>query len=251
MKKITTLLFMITLFSTTLNAQENYRNLWKQVQEFEKQNLPKSALNIVNTIYAKAEVAQNAPQIIKSLFYKSKFSLTLEEDAQLKIINQFKEHINKSSFPTKNVLENILANLYWQYFKENRWKFYQRTKTSDKINQNDFRTWDLDTLFAEIHTYYQKSLENGLLLQQTDINKFNDILYTSKDSEKYRPTLFDFLAHNALSFYKSSETNITKPAYQFKIDAKNLIDDASTFSKINLKTKDAFSLQFNALKIYK
>ncbi|WBX77492.1 MG2 domain-containing protein [Tenacibaculum ovolyticum] len=250
MKKITTLLFMITLFSTTLNAQENYRNLWKQVQEFEKQNLPKSALKVVNTIYAKAEVAQNAPQIIKSLFYKSKFSLTLEEDAQLKIINQFKKHINKSSFPTKNVLENILANLYWQYFKENRWKFYQRTKTSDKVNKNDFRTWDLDTLFTEIHAYYQKSLENGLLLQQTDINKFNDILYTSKDSEKYRPTLFDFLAHNALSFYKTAETNITKPAYQFKIDTKNLISDASAFSKINLKTKDSLSLQFNALKIY-
>lgn len=250
MKKVTTLLFMITLFSTTLNAQENYKSLWKQVQEFEKQNLPKSALKVVNTIYAKAEVAQNAPQIIKSLFYKSKFSLTLEEDAQLKIINQFKEHINKSSFPTKNVLENILANLYWQYFKENRWKFYQRTKTSDKVNKNDFRTWDLDTLFAEIHAYYQKSLENGLLLQQTDINKFNDILYTSKDSEKYRPTLFDFLAHNALNFYKTSETNITKPAYQFKIDTKNLISDASAFSKINLKTKDSLSLQFNALKIY-
>jgi len=250
MKKITTLLFMITLFSTTLKAQDNYKNIWEEVQKFEKQNLPKSALKVVNTIYAKAEVAKNSPQIIKSLFYKSKYSLTLEEDAQLKIINQFKEHINTSRFPTKNILENILANLYWQYFNENRWKFYQRTKTSDKVNKNDFRTWDLNTLFAEIHTYYQKSLENGLLLQQTDINEFNDILYTSKDSEKYRPTLFDFLAHNALSFYKTSETNITKPAYQFKIDTKNLISDASTFSKINLNTKDALSLQFNAIKIY-
>ena len=251
MKKITTLLFMITFFSTTLNAQDNYKGLWEKVQKFEKENLPKSALKVVNTIYAKAEKNNNAPQIIKSLFYKSKFSLTLEEDAQLKIINQFKEHIDKSSFPTKNVLENILASLYWQYFNENRWKFYQRTKTSEKINKNDFRSWDLDTLFAEIHTYYQKSLENGLLLQQTDISKFNDILYTSKDSKKYRPTLFDFLAHNALSFYKTSETNITKPAYQFKIDNPELIKDVSIFSKINLNTKDVLSLQFNAIEIYK
>ena len=244
------LFLLLILFSSLVNAQENYKNLWNEVQEFEKDNLPKSALKVVNNIYAKAEATKNSPQIIKALFYKSKFSLALEEDAQLKIINQFKKQIDKSSFPTKNVLENVLANLYWQYFNQNRWKFYQRTKTSNKINENDFRTWDLDTLFAEIQSYYQKSLANGLLLQQTDISEFSDILHIAKGSKEYRPTLFDFLAHNALKFYKTSETNITKPAYQFKINNPKMISDATTFSKINLITKDNLSLQLNALKIY-
>ncbi|MCD8448149.1 alpha-2-macroglobulin [Tenacibaculum dicentrarchi] len=250
MKKVTTLLFMITFFATTLNAQENYEGLWEQVQKFENENLPKSALKIVETIYAKADVSKNSPQIIKALFYKSKFSLTLEEDAQLKIINQFKIHIDKSSFPTKNVLENVLANLYWQYFNQNKWKFYNRTKTSEKVDNIDFRTWDLDTLFAEIHTYYQKSLENKKDLQQTDIREFKDILYIVQGSKEYRPSLFDFLAHNALDFYKTSETNITKPNYQFKIDNSELIGTAKKFNKIKLVTKNATSLQFNALKIY-
>ncbi len=241
---------MITFFATTLNAQENYENLWEKVQKFEKENLPKSALKVVETIYAKADVAKNSPQIIKALFYKSKFSLTLEEDAQLKIINQFKIHIDKSSFPTKNVLENVLANLYWQYFNQNKWKFYNRTKTSEKVDTIDFRTWDLDTLFAEIHTYYQKSLENKTALQKTDIRKFKDILYIVQGSKEYRPSLFDFLAHNALDFYKTSETTITKPKYQFKIDNSELIGTAKKFTKLNLVTKDATSLQFNALKIY-
>lgn len=249
MKKITPFLLLI-LFSSLVNAQENYKTLWNKVQEFEKDNLPKSALKVVNIIYAKAEATKNSPQIIKALFYKSKFSLALEEDAQLKIINQFKKQIDKSSFPTKNVLENVLANLYWQYFNQNRWKFYQRTKTSEKIDENDFRTWDLDTLFAETHSYYQKSLANGLLLQQADIYEFSDVLHTAKNSKEYRPTLFDFLAHNALKFYKTPETNITKPTYQFKIDNPKLISDAGSFSTINLTSKDAISLQLNALKIY-
>ncbi|WP_370424858.1 alpha-2-macroglobulin [Tenacibaculum dicentrarchi] len=250
MKKITTLLFMITFFATTLNAQENYEGLWEKVQKFEKENLPKSALKVVENIYAKADVAKNSPQIIKALFYKSKFSLTLEEDAQLKIINQFKIHIDKSSFPTKNVLENVLANLYWQYFNQNKWKFYNRTKTSEKVDTIDFRTWDLDTLFAEIHTYYQKSLENKTALQQTDIREFKDILYIVEGSKEYRPSLFDFLAHNALDFYQTSETTITKPNYQFKIDNSELIGTAKKFTKIKIVTKDVTSLQFNALKIY-
>ena len=197
---------MILFFSTT-NAQENYNDLWEKVQRLEVENLPKSALKIVDDIYAKAEKNNNAPQIVKTLFYKSKFGLVLEEDAQLKIINDFKSHINKSEFPTKNVLENVLANLYWQYFNQNRWKFYQRTKTSKKVDTTDFRTWDLDTLFEEIHTYYKSSLKEKLLLQKVDVHQFKDILHVVKGSKEFRPTLFDFLAHNALQFYKTSENN--------------------------------------------
>lgn len=249
MKKITSILLMI-LFSTILNAQENYKSLWEKVEKFEVDNLPKSALKVVNDIYIKAEKEQNSSQTIKCLFYKSKFTLTLEEDAQLKIINEFKEQISKSKFPTKNVLENILANLYWQYFQQHRWQFYNRTKTQNKVNSDDFRTWDLNTLFTEIHIYYQKSLENGLLLQQTNIATFNDILSSQKNAEVYRPTLYDFLAHNALKFYKTSENNITKPAYQFKLDNPDLLSDAKVFSILNLTTKDTLSLQYNAIKIY-
>lgn len=249
MKKTTFLLLMI-LFSTLIQAQENYNNLWEKVHKFESDNLPKSALKIVNTIYDKAEKSNNAPQIIKSLFYKSKYSLTLEENAQLKIIDEFKQQINQSDFPTKNVLENVLANLYWQYFNQNRWKFYNRTQTQQKVDENDFRTWDLNTLFAEIHCHYQNSLDNETQLQKTAIHTFKDIIQTEKDSKKYRPTLFDFLAHNALEFYKTTETNITKPTYQFKIDDTLYLSEANKFSGLNLTTKDDLSLQFNALKIY-
>ena len=142
MKKLTTIL-MIIFFSSITNAQNNFESLWLKVQEFEVDNLPKSALEIVDEIYTKALKEENSPQIIKTLFYKSKFSLTLEEDAQLKVIQLFKKYISESEFPTKNVLENILANLYWQYFTQHRYKFYNRTKTENKVNETDFRTWDL------------------------------------------------------------------------------------------------------------
>ena len=250
MKKITTTLLMILLFSTISNAQNSFKDLWFTVEKFEIDNLPKSALEIVDKIYIKAEKESNSPQIIKSLFYKSKFSLTLEEDAQLKVINSFKKHISKSEFPTKNILENVLANLYWQYFNQNRYKFYNRTKTKIKVDSTDFRTWDLNTLFEEIHSYFNASLENTEQLQKVNIHDFADILQIQKNSRKYRPTLYGFLANNALDFYKSSETSITRPSYKFVLDNPTFLSDYKTFSKIKLETKDSLSLQFNALKIY-
>ena len=228
----------------------NYLKLWKSVEQFENEGLPKSSLKVVEEITAKAKAENNSPQIVKTLMYKSKYALTLEEDAQLNIIKDFKEEITNSEFPTKNILESVLANLYWQYFNQNRYKFYNRTNTAEKVDVEDFRTWDLQTLFDEVHLHFQNSLESGLLLQQQNISAFDDILNTQKGSKLFRPTLYDFLNHNTLDFYKSNETSITKPAYKFEIDNEDFLADASTFSKLKIESKDSTSLQLNALKIY-
>ncbi|MGB5417823.1 hypothetical protein, partial [Algibacter sp.] len=159
------LLFMIILFSTFSQAQNpNYLDLWTQVEKYEVDGLPKSALKLVGDIEKLAAKDDNHPQLIKTMLFKSKYALILEEDAQLSIINDFKNRIATSEFPTKNLLENILANLYWQYFNQHRWQFYNRTETAEKVDADDFRTWDLQTLFDEVHVHFQRSLENGLML---------------------------------------------------------------------------------------
>ncbi|MEB3344907.1 MG2 domain-containing protein [Aquimarina gracilis] len=250
MKKYIILILICIANLNTMNGQNDYKEEWKKVETFDQQGLPKSALEVVETIFKKSKSENNDNQLIKALFHKAKYLLTLEENAQLTIINEFKSEINQSQFPKRNILENILANLYWQYFQQNRWKFYNRTQTSEKIDKEDFRTWDLETLFTEIHLHYQKSIQNGVLAQQTDLKKFDDILITHENSKKYRPTLYDFLLHNALTFYKSSETGITKPAYAFTINNPDFLKEYNTFSALEIKPKDSLSLQGNALKLY-
>ncbi len=242
---------MIILLASFSNAQlKHYNDLWEKVEKLEIDGLPKSALDIVEQISEIAKKEDNASQLIKTMLFKSKFVLVLEEEAQLKVISDLKTEINNSKFPTKNVLESILANLYWQYFNQHRWQFYNRTKVAEKVTKTDFRTWDLQTLFNEIDSHFKNSLQNGLMLQLEPLSKYNEILNLQKDSKIYRPTVFDFLCHNALAFYKTNETHITKPAYKFEIDNPDFLADVNTFSEINIASKDSTSLQLNALKIY-
>ncbi|GAA4293482.1 alpha-2-macroglobulin family protein [Aestuariibaculum suncheonense] len=242
---------LIMIFTSFNYAQTpSYDDLWTKVDLLEAEGLPKSALKIIETIKLKAEKDNNDAQFIKTMLFKSKFALILEEDAQLNIINDFKAEITQREFPTKNILESLLANMYWQYFKQNRYQLYRRTKTEDKVDTTDFRTWDLQTLFYEIHVHFQKSLENGLMLQLEDLNKYNALLTQQKDSKLFRPTLFDFLNHLALDFYKTNETHITKPAYQFEIDNPEYLANVTTFSQLNITSKDSTSLQLQTLKIY-
>ncbi|RBP32168.1 alpha-2-macroglobulin family protein [Oceanihabitans sediminis] len=242
---------MILLFANSALAQsDDFKKLWAQVDTFEKKGLTKSALKVVEEISRKAKSDKNSPQTVKTLIYKSKYALTLEEDAQLKIILDFKEEINKSVSPTKNLLENMLANLYWQYFQQNRYKFYNRTKTEEKVDDTDFRTWDLQTLFNEVSIHFQNSLENKKLLQETSLEDFDEILHKQENSKTFRPTLYDLLSHNVLDFYKTDENSIAKPAYKFTINHEDYLSEADTFIKLPITTKDTTSHQLQALKIY-
>ncbi|WP_299778335.1 MG2 domain-containing protein [uncultured Formosa sp.] len=244
-------LLLSLMFSHTVLAQQpNFENLWSEVEQLELADLPKSALEKVEHIDKIALKHNNQPQHIKSMLYKSKFALVLEEDAQISIINNFKSEIAKSKAPTKNILESILANLYWDYFRQNRYQFYNRTKTAEKVDKTDFRTWDLSTLFAEIQNHFQHSLNQETILKETSTDEFSDLLVTQKESKIYRPTLFDFLSHNALQFYKSNERNITKPAYKFEVSDPKLLSPAIIFTDIDIETKDQTSLEFQALTLY-
>lgn len=251
MKKLSLLLI---LFSTWMNAQQPYQDYethWKEVEQLEANNLPKSANEKVGEIYNKAKAANNSPQVIKCLLHQSKYALTLEEDAQLSIVKSFEKEIATTDFPTKNIMESTLASLYWQYFQQNRWQFYNRTNTAEKVDPADFRTWDLHTIFEEIHLHFQNSLQNGFLAQQTELKDFEAILSTQENSKIYRPTLYDFLAHNALEFYKTGESNLAQPDYKFEIENAALLGNNEVFSKVDLSSRDTLSQKRQALELYK
>ncbi len=236
-----------------LPAQDNgdsYKSLWEQVQKLEREALTKSALKLVETISAKAEKEKNPEQIVKSLLFVSKYAMTLEEDAQLHIINRFKEEIGKAETPTKNILESYLANLYWQYFQQNRYQFYNRTTTETKVDSTDFRTWDLTTLFHEIDIHFKASLENKKELQKTNVKVVEKLLNQQKGSKTFRPTLYDLLAQTALQFYKTNENSITRPADKYEINDPETLFEAYQFIHHDLTTNDDTSLQAKALNVY-
>jgi uncharacterized protein YfaS (alpha-2-macroglobulin family) len=250
MKKLATL---ILLFSSLMQAQQSYPTypeLWKEVEKFENDDLPKSANQSVEKIYQLAKKEQNSPQLVKALLFQSKYAMDLEEDAELLIVQRLEKELSESTFPIQNILESILANLYWQYFQENRWQFYNRTETSEKINPDDFRTWDLKTIFKEIQVHYEKSLAQEKLLQSTDLSPFEAILITSSHHKIYQPTLYDFLAHQALDFYQTDENSISQPANKFEMTDQLLLADYDTFSSLTLATQDTLSLTFQALQLY-
>ena len=87
----------------------------------------------------------------------------------------------------------------------------------------DFTTWDLPRLFAEIGKHFQKALAAEEQLKKIPVQTFGDLLDKGTMPDSYRPTLYDFVAHQALEFYNSGEQAAAKSEDAFELSADSPI----------------------------
>ncbi|HEY1038192.1 MAG TPA: hypothetical protein VGF30_02255, partial [Bacteroidia bacterium] len=126
----------------------DYAKLWKRVDSLTNKGLTKSALEVVNGIYNLSKKENNAPQFVKSILRRMKLESQMEEFSLEKSIYTLNTEIESSKFPAKPILQSILADSYWQYYQNNRWKFLNRTNTVNFKN-DDVSTWTLTQLLSE------------------------------------------------------------------------------------------------------
>ena len=235
---------------TMSQSVTKYNKLWERVESFEKKGLTQSALKEVVNIYKLSLIENNDPQQIKSCIYQIKYRNLVDEDNPQKNIFFIDTVIGKSASPSKNILQSMQAEMYLEYFQNNRWKFYNRTKLADEHN-SDIDTWSLSKLKAKIAALYNASLSEEPLLKKTALGQMEPILIKGENTRNLRPTLFDFLAHRALEYFMNDEQDITRPAYYFTISDANAFVPVADFVHMDLTTRDTASLKYNALLLFK
>ncbi|MDQ6761623.1 MAG: alpha-2-macroglobulin, partial [Bacteroidota bacterium] len=235
---------------SALKAQKknDYATQWKTVEDMVNKGLAKSALTEVDKIYISAKKNSNDPQIIKTLLYKIMLNQNIQEHASVKSVDTLEQEIATAKEPAKSILESITAQLYWNYFQQNRYQLYQRTNTVN-FDKKDIATWTADDLHKKIGELYLASLSDEKLLQQTKLEPFDAIILKG-NTRHLRPTLYDLLAHRALDYFKSDERDITRPAYAFEIKDEEAFAPVNEFAKHKFSTKDSASLQHKAILIF-
>jgi uncharacterized protein YfaS (alpha-2-macroglobulin family) len=243
------LIFLFSFIETTLFAQANdYSKQWKQVDDLTKKGLTKSALDETIKIYETAKKVNNDPQIIKALLYRITLGRNLEENTNVKSIALVEKEIQSSKQPAASILNSILAEMYWNFLQQNRYKLYNRTKTID-FKKDDILTWGIEDFHKKIGELYRASIKEEKLLQHTKLDPLDAIII--KGNVRYlRPTLYDLLAHRALDYFKNDERDITRPAYAFEIKDEKSFATAKEFASHKFINKDSSSLHYYALLIY-
>lgn len=228
---------------------DDYEKMWEEVQEFERKGLYESALKKIEEIYLKAYASANSNQVVKSTIYRIKYNQYLKEDDYVLAINDLNKLVKESSTPQKEVIHSLTAQVYWGYYTNNRWKFNDRT---DLVNydESDIRTWSLEKIVEHVTYHYDQSIKNSEQTKILDIKSFKEILTEANLVEGLRPTLYDFLAHRALDFYKNTEPEITKPSYAFKLDHKEIFSEAKEFIGYKILDRDTESNKRKAFELF-
>jgi hypothetical protein len=235
LQTLLTHLITLVLLSVSLQAAGKRDALWNEVEDAASKGLPKTAVEKLGAIKAGALTDKAWPEAIKAVARRIVFEAQIQGAKPEEKIARMEVEIAKAPAEMQPVMQAILANWYWEYFQQNRWRFMRRTAVgsipgidepgapaaegAEAKPAKDFTTWDLPRLFAEIDRQFTKALSAEAELKKIAVASFDELLVKGTVPDSYRPTLFDFLAHEALAFYASGEQAAAKAEDQFEIAA--------------------------------
>jgi len=247
-KTLACLLILSLIISVNpISAQTKYDVLNFRIDSLAAVGLPKSALKEVDKLDKLAHDESNAPQQVHAVIYRMTFQSYMEEEALVPIIARLKADIDKAKFPVKPVLQSMLAEMYWNYYKDNRYNYSQRSRLE---TPGDYYTkWDLQTIISETAKQYRLSLADTKQLQATPIGTLDGVLKGDKSIRYLRPTLYDLLVQRAFEFFLADEPEIIKPKMAFSVDDPAFFGDASSFVKLNINTVDTASSWYQGIKL--
>ncbi len=190
------------------------------------------------------------------MIYTIRLNADFQENFFPRTIGYLQNEIAASAVPRKQVLQSILAEVYWKYYQNNQYRFQNRISLGNVI-PDSIETWDLSAIMHAVITTYSSSLEKENTLKSIPLKDYTPILETSPFDKKnpapaldLRPTLFDFLAHRALDFFTNSEGQKIQPVTAFQIDDPAFFDQAEKFSMMQVTSADSLSVRLISLRLF-
>ncbi len=202
---------------------------WRKVEESAGKGLPKTAIEQLEPIIADALADHAYAEAIKAIARKIVLEGSIQGNKPEEKVLRMQAELEKAPAEMKPAMEAILAHWYWRYFQQNRWRFMQRTQTAEASGP-DIQTWDLARILAEIDKHFTAALADEKVLKATSVSDYDALLEKGSVPDSYRPTLFDFLAYDALKFYQAGEQAAVKAEDEFEFDAASpIFADAAEF----------------------
>jgi uncharacterized protein YfaS (alpha-2-macroglobulin family) len=248
------MLILVCGLATLLIAEPNetldYNSAWKEIDKLQWGRLPKSMETKVDSLYNVAVQENRVDQQIKALIYKLTILQQIQEFSTQKAIDLVQTQLTGASVPAAAIMHSMLAQLYWGYYQENRWKYNQRSSTIN-FKQDDIATWDLDAITKETIRQNRLALQYPEQLQRYSIVEYR-VLLSGYDNEQMllRPTLYDLLAHRSLDFFKCDESGLTLPLEEFSITDAKYFQPSDGFVDMIVSTPDSLSLKYQAILLF-
>jgi uncharacterized protein YfaS (alpha-2-macroglobulin family) len=224
--------------------------LWREVNKAKADGLPRSAVSKLEQILKIADAGRLEKEWLLALTEKVFLEGTIEGNKPEERIRRLNAEMAKAGPRTRPLLQAVMASWFTHYYDDNRWRFMQRSSTQ-AMDEDDFTTWDLRKLFAEIDGLYGKILREREMLKTIPVDAFMGFLEPGALPVGLRPTLYDFLAHEALDFYCSPEQAGAAPEDEFVLETGSAaLAPLREFLDYEPETTDMNSAAVKAIRLF-
>ena len=142
MKRFVPVFFALALFMfmQSATAADGPRAAqWKAVDKAVQKGLPQSAISNLNPIITAAVRDKAWPEAVRAIAKKIALEGNIQGNKPEEKILRLEAEIPKLPAEARPVMQAVLADWYWHYFQQNRWRFMQRTETAETPGK-DFTT---------------------------------------------------------------------------------------------------------------
>jgi len=242
----------VLLFGIACDAADgrSRKALWDQVAQAEADGLPETAATLLGQIYDGACRDGADVEALRALVKKILMESVTGGNHPEEKVRRLQAALPQAPERIQPLLRVILAQWFNHYYQRNRYRFLNRDATA-KLDEQDFTTWDLPRLFREMDALYQSVLADEERLHRIPTADFREFLEPGNMPDALRPTLFDFIADQAIVFYTSNDTFRPKPQDAFEIAAdSDVLAPAAAFVQWQPATTDTESPLLKALQLF-
>ena len=222
---------------------------WKKVQKAVSEGLPKTAIKELEPIIESALADKAYPEAIKAIAKKISLESNIQGNKPEERITRMEAAIKEAPATMKPVMNAILAEWYWHYFQQNRYRYMQRTATTESPG-DDIKAWSLDRILSKIDAQFQLALSAEKRLKAIPVTEYAELLDNTAKGSRYRPTLYDVIAFEALNYYVAPEQAGAKSQDEFILQADSpAFAPANEFMQWQPKTTDDDSRTLRAIHL--
>ncbi|MDR2863452.1 MAG: hypothetical protein LBV54_06225 [Puniceicoccales bacterium] len=229
----------------------------KKVEDARKSGNRKAALSLLEPIIAAAIVAQDYDTALAAILEKASTTSDLEyRERDLAVIRVLAAHFESAPPALKSMLAVALANTWQGYYNSNGQHWRPRARSDAQAGTDNFRTRETFAIRAEIQRYYALALADPVALQRIPITSLGLALkhvkgFGAPRSDALRPTLYDYIVYDAITFYSFGRPELTGAEDDFQLAADSpLLGTLEEFLDWKPQAADTNSPLLHAIRLF-
>ena len=210
------LLFVLlsSFISISVPAQEREAQ-WKRVSEALENDQPKTASNLLLAIEAQATEEKAWGEAGKAILLNLSQEKNFQRDP-LFAFRKIEERLPNAAPELRPLFRVLSAGYLFRYYQRHSWQFIGRTDMIGSEKDNDPTIWSFPRFHQEIDRRFQLALKEAKPLQNTPVSLLDGLLEQGSLPDKIRPSLYDFVAYEAIAYYSLEEVDDSQPAHSFQ-----------------------------------